>query len=415
MNDNEEETRARRAGVRMWPGVTAGVVIGLIAFVLSFDALRLVFVACGINPWLSWGGPVCVDGTILLCTWATWGFRKGHIRGGAYPWLGLVAFSLFSIAGNALHAVLNTGYQLPAWVAPAVMSIPPVALLYSTHLIVIIAGDRLDKISALTAMDGPAGDPTAHEPDERPADMSEPVVEPMPERHPAAARQALPDIQPMPSAPTVEPTSMVTPELLDGARTAVPSAEPEETAMAWVPSDEGRTIAGIPDLRDWMVPVPSMEADTGPKAVEAEADAADASEPEPDTPTVADAPVMREDITVPTLTIPTGSIPPADRIEPEETSVAEPSEPEPRPVETEPSADAAGTSTEAKTAVHGHGGTADGDGAWLDWVDATAATDARPTAAKAVDAGLAASISTAKRHLARLRREHPERFEPWKA
>lgn len=68
---------------------------------LSFDALRLVFVACGINPYLSWGGPVCVDGTILLCTWATWGFKKGHIRGSAYPWVGLVLFSSFSIAGNA--------------------------------------------------------------------------------------------------------------------------------------------------------------------------------------------------------------------------------------------------------------------------------------------------------------------------
>lgn len=67
----DEEARAERSSVKMWPGITAGIIIGLIAFVLSFDALRLVFVACGINPYLSWGGPVCVDGTILLCTWAT--------------------------------------------------------------------------------------------------------------------------------------------------------------------------------------------------------------------------------------------------------------------------------------------------------------------------------------------------------
>lgn len=33
-----------------------------------------------------------------------------------------------------------------------------------------------------------------------------------------------------------------------------------------------------------------------------------------------------------------------------------------------------------------------------------------PTASKAVDAGLAASGSTAKRYLARIRREHSERF-----
>lgn len=58
----DEEARAERSSVKMWPGITAGIIIGLIAFVLSFDALRLVFVACGINPYLSWGGPVCVDG-----------------------------------------------------------------------------------------------------------------------------------------------------------------------------------------------------------------------------------------------------------------------------------------------------------------------------------------------------------------
>ena len=162
----DEEEKAERSSVKMWPGITAGIIIGLIAFVLSFDALRLVFVSCGINPWLSWGGPVCVDGTILLCTWATWGFKKGHIRGSAYPWVGLVLFSGFSIAGNALHAMINTGFRLPSWVPPVIMSIPPVALLYATHLIVIIAGDRLDKINTATDATrvpeaATAGDPRA--------------------------------------------------------------------------------------------------------------------------------------------------------------------------------------------------------------------------------------------------------------
>ncbi|TPF93344.1 hypothetical protein BW14_05905 [Bifidobacterium sp. UTBIF-68] len=137
--------------VSMLPGVAVGVMIAVIAFVLSFDALRLVFVSSGINPMLSWGGPLCVDGTILLCTWATWGFRKGHIRGRWYPWAGLVMFSLFSVTGNALHAWLNAGGRLPMWGAPAIMSIPPIALLYSTHLIVIIAGDRQDKLAKASA------------------------------------------------------------------------------------------------------------------------------------------------------------------------------------------------------------------------------------------------------------------------
>lgn len=155
MNDKKNREQATgpvdgRESVSMLPGVTVGVMIAVIAFVLSFDALRLVFVSSGINPLLSWGGPLCVDGTILLCTWATWGFRKGHIRGRWYPWAGLVLFSLFSVTGNALHAWLNAGGMLPTWGAPAIMSIPPIALLYSTHLIVIIAGDRQDKLARTT-------------------------------------------------------------------------------------------------------------------------------------------------------------------------------------------------------------------------------------------------------------------------
>ena len=134
MNDKKTKEVDGRESVSMLPGVTVGVMIAVIAFVLSFDALRLVFVSSGINPLLSWGGPLCVDGTILLCTWATWGFRKGHIRGRWYPWAGLVLFSLFSVTGNALHAWLNAGGMLPTWGAPAIMSIPPIALLYSCLL-----------------------------------------------------------------------------------------------------------------------------------------------------------------------------------------------------------------------------------------------------------------------------------------
>ena len=43
-------------------------------------------------------------------------------------------------------------------------------------------------------------------------------------------------------------------------------------------------------------------------------------------------------------------------------------------------------------------------------IDELTAKGENPTASKAVDAGLAASGSTAKRYLARIRREHSERF-----
>lgn len=375
----DEEEKAERSSVKMWPGITAGIIIGLIAFVLSFDALRLVFVSCGINPWLSWGGPVCVDGTILLCTWATWGFKKGHIRGSAYPWVGLVLFSGFSIAGNALHAMINTGFRLPSWVPPVIMSIPPVALLYATHLIVIIAGDRLDKINTAT-------DATR-----------------VPEAAPRETRVPVEPVQPTP-VPMPTPVAETKPE---------PETEPM-----------------IPDLFDFQTIVPGMEDDADPKAEEAEAPVADASTP---TITTSDSnvpqPVMESHATIPTLVeastvtpdLPTETTPepeaePVEDTTPSETPVTvvgteEEKEPADAQTETEagnePATDDAVKTKPKKTRRNKAG--AD-DEEWLAWLDEFKAQNETPTSTKAVEAGLASSSSTAKRYLARIRKEHPERF-----
>ena len=375
----DEEEKAERSSVKMWPGITAGIIIGLIAFVLSFDALRLVFVSCGINPWLSWGGPVCVDGTILLCTWATWGFKKGHIRGSAYPWVGLVLFSGFSIAGNALHAMINTGFRLPSWVPPVIMSIPPVALLYATHLIVIIAGDRLDKINTFS----PATDATR-----------------VPE---AAPRETRVPVEPVKAQP-VQPTPVPMP-------TPVVETKPES-----------ETEPMIPDLFDFQTIVPDMEDDADPKAEEAEAPVADASVP---TITTSDSnvpqPVMESHATIPTL-VEAFTVTPEPEAEPVEdttpsetpvTAVGTEEEKEPADAQTEteagnePATDDAVKTKPKKTRRNKAG--AD-DEEWLAWLDECKAQNETPTSAKAVEAGLASSSSTAKRYLARIRKEHPERF-----
>lgn len=380
----DEEEKAERSSVKMWPGITAGIIIGLIAFVLSFDALRLVFVSCGINPWLSWGGPVCVDGTILLCTWATWGFKKGHIRGSAYPWVGLVLFSGFSITGNALHAMINTGFRLPSWVPPVIMSIPPVALLYATHLIVIIAGDRLDKIN--TATDA------TRVPEAAPREPRVPV-------EPVKAQPVQPAPVPMPT-PVAE---------------TKPAAETEPM---------------IPDLFDFQTIVPDMEDDADPKDEEAEAPVADASTP---TITTSDSnvpqPVMESHVTIPTLvavSTVTPDLPTETTTEPEAepvedttpsempvTAVGTEEEKEPTDAQTEteagnePATDDAVKTKPKKTRRNKAG--AD-DEEWLAWLDEFKAQNETPTSTKAVEAGLASSSSTAKRYLARIRKEHPERF-----
>ena len=428
MRKTEDRSIEERAGVRMWPGVAAGVVIGLIAFVLSFDALRLVFVACGINPYLSWGGPVCVDGTILLCTWATWGFKKGHIRGAAYPWVGLVIFSLFSIAGNALHALLANGWRMPAWVSPAIMSIPPVALLYATHLIVIIAGDRLDKINTILDPDAGNGAKKA-EPETAPAPTAKTAPRTV-RTEPAPMPAAMPE----PAAPPIREEETFKPITMSAtAFTPIATPEPEpvrETAPTAPASEPAAELHDaeperIPDnLWDMTLPVPNMEDDARPKAVEAESRADDASD--------SNDGVARERVTVPTVAASPQEIErttePEPEIEPEPEEKPEPDEPvrdtEPEP-ETEEAEQAAEPDVEPEPAEAGQAkenpepgqraaetpdGEESGDGEWLEWADRVKAEGKRPTMKLAVDDGLASSTIEAKRHLRKLHRDYPGRF-----
>lgn len=375
MNDKKTKEADGRESVSMLPGVTVGVMIAVIAFVLSFDALRLVFVSSGINPLLSWGGPLCVDGTILLCTWATWGFRKGHIRGRWYPWAGLVLFSLFSVTGNALHAWLNAGGMLPTWGAPAIMSIPPIALLYSTHLIVIIAGDRQDKLARTTGkaagpddghpghaetMPETAGPEPGKATEPAPADpLDRYLFDPPAQAETDANRGKKEDPEDIPfdqdlSWPSV--TSATT-----------TSARPTESTIHMVRMDQAHADQDLAD-QDRMGRKPEMDPKgrPGPEA------GGHASHVEP---------------------------------EPAESREGAMSGPD-RSSDTGSAHDAGPKAGEpARKATAGF----DPD-EWLAWADKLKANGETVTSTRAVADGLAPSTTTAKRRLHTLRREHPGRF-----
>lgn len=402
MNDTNSNTRPEtdRTSVRMWPGITAGLVIGLIAFILSFDALRLVFVSCGINPYLSRGGPVCVDGTILLCTWATWGFKKGHIRGGWYPWAGLVLFSGCSIGGNALHALINNGLELPAWAPATIMSIPPVAMLYATHLIVIIAGDRLDKVNALTS---------------RTLDDTETKTPTEPMTASTAEPLTAPSSAPVPPAP------------------ATPAYEPVP------PAYEPATVEK-PNLRDfaWSAPTPAdlaiddTEADASPKAVEANATADASTTENPALDIQADPRTMPEAEHTPTMTEPAAPEP-QDEPEPEseetagnidgpDTITVEPSAETTREGEADPTRGKAADGTDgertgerepeplpAPLAALSRNEARDA-AKWLAWADRMHERGLPLNWQTAQDAGIVSSTSTAKRRLRVYRQAYPDRF-----
>ena len=395
MNDTNSNTRPEtdRTSVRMWPGITAGLVIGLIAFILSFDALRLVFVSCGINPYLSWGGPVCVDGTILLCTWATWGFKKGHIRGGWYPWAGLVLFSGCSIGGNALHALINNGLELPAWAPATIMSIPPVAMLYATHLIVIIAGDRLDKVNALTSRT--LDDTETKTPNEP---MTASTAEPL------TAPSSAP-VPPAPATPAYEPATVEKPNLRDFAWSAPTTAD---------------------------LAIDDTEADASPKAVEANATADASTTENPALDIQADPRTMPEAEHTPTMTEPAAPEP-QDEPEPEseetagnidgpDTITVEPSAETTREGEADPTQGKAadGTDSErtgeqepeplpAPLAALSRNEARDA-AKWLAWADRMHEQGLPLNWQTAQDAGIVSSTSTAKRRLRVYRQAYPDRF-----
>lgn len=247
----------RRRQAPLWPLMALTVAIALMAFILSFDALRTLAVACGVQPGLSWMFPLIIDAPVLAFTWATWVFKTRGL-GQAYPWAMLLVFSAVSLVGNALHAhpVETNGLLLPDWGASLLMTMPPVALLATSHMIVRAASRSFD-------MDGP--EPAAGAVPDVPRDMDDPA--------PGAPVEA------EPAAEAVETTPAAPPEVprdTDGPETV--SEAPAETGAArWHPDFSAPIPAPTPE------PEPTPEPAPEPTS-EPESEAPAESEPESDAP-----------------------------------------------------------------------------------------------------------------------------------
>ncbi|NKR31342.1 excisionase [Rhodococcus hoagii] len=109
--------------------VVAATAICVAAFALSFTALSDLAARSGITVPILW--PAIVDGVVLAATVAV---VAGASR---FAWLLLVVGALVSVGGNVLHAALPEG-ALPVWLKAAVAAVPPVALLATAHLVVVL-------------------------------------------------------------------------------------------------------------------------------------------------------------------------------------------------------------------------------------------------------------------------------------
>lgn len=249
----------RRRQAPLWPLMALTVAIALMAFILSFDALRTLAVACGVQPGLSWMFPLIIDAPVLAFTWATWVFKTRGL-GQAYPWAMLLVFSAVSLVGNALHAhpVETNGLLLPDWGASLLMTMPPVALLATSHMIVRAASRSFD-------MDDP--EPAAEAVPDVPRDMDDPAPAP------GAPVEAEPAAEVVETAPVAPPE---VPRDTDGPETV--SEAPAETGAArWHPDFSAPIPAPMPE------PEPTPEPAPEPTS-EPESEAPAESEPESDAP-----------------------------------------------------------------------------------------------------------------------------------
>lgn len=249
----------RRRQAPLWPLMALTVAIALMAFILSFDALRTLAVACGVQPGLSWMFPLIIDAPVLAFTWATWVFKTRGL-GQAYPWAMLLVFSAVSLVGNALHAhpVETNGLLLPDWGASLLMTMPPVALLATSHMIVRAASRSFD-------MDGP--EPTAEVVETTPVAPPEvPRDTDGPETVSEAPAEAGPE--PEPAAEAVETAPVAPPEVprdTDGPKTA--SGSPVEPVAARRHPDVSAPIP-VPTPEPEPEPERTPEAPSEPDAPE---------------------------------------------------------------------------------------------------------------------------------------------------
>ena len=124
---------------RMWAvysSASGTVLIGGGAFWLSFVSLADLARRSGIVPEHSWIWPLLVDGLIVVATVAA--VALDGDRAAWYPWTLLILGALVSVAANAIHAVVSADTDMPLPLAAAVASVPPLVLLASTHLTVVL-------------------------------------------------------------------------------------------------------------------------------------------------------------------------------------------------------------------------------------------------------------------------------------
>ena len=224
-----------------WVGRTSVAGTTLLAvggFVLSFAALRDLAVRVGMPADLAWLWPLLIDGMIVEATLAVVALaQRGSRQAVWYAWFLLAVGAVVSVGSNGVHAML-TGH---GWAGAAAASVPPVVLLATTHLTVLL----------MAAPESPAAST----------------------RVPATV--VVPELQPEPG-----PDGGGTSDPIDGHADGAPAVEPAVAeSLAAAPDVEPTPAAAVEDAAQPPATVEHVPADDEPEAEVACEEDAEAVEP----------------------------------------------------------------------------------------------------------------------------------------
>ena len=128
--------RAPAARLAVVTAIAGTVLIAALAFWLSFVALTNLAQRSGVAEGQAWAWPLIVDGLIVVATVAVVALDRKQAAW--YPWVLLMAGTLVSVTANALHATVAADSDVPGVLAGCVAAVPPLVLLSSTHLTVVL-------------------------------------------------------------------------------------------------------------------------------------------------------------------------------------------------------------------------------------------------------------------------------------
>ena len=142
------------ARVTLWDRLAAAL-LGVLGFVLSYDALRQMAGATHVRGPLTYLFPIIVDGFIAYGVRALLVLREARWSARAYAWTLFAGATATSVWANALHAVrLNelpttgSGLRLTDTVVCVLSTLAPLALGGAVHLYILIARHGHDTTTA---------------------------------------------------------------------------------------------------------------------------------------------------------------------------------------------------------------------------------------------------------------------------